>query len=108
MTESVEILERIANEKKPPLTVNELERLRMEFSDKSIVDKTSQRARLSEMVEAFKGRGELSKWKPWVLSKIDACFEEHFMESGKVSNWLFVPNDNRNLNSHMKYCAGVD
>ena len=105
--DSVEILERLANEDEPPIRRSELEKIRDELG-KDDSDKAGLRARLSVMKEAFEKRGKATLWSTEVLDKIDACFEEHFTLNGDVSGWVFYPDSAMNHNKAEKYYAGVD
>lgn len=107
MTDSVEILEHIANEETPALKRSELEAIRDAFGEESS-DKDALRERLSGMATSFRGRGNVTQWRTIVLEKIDECFEQHFMSSGAVYTWVFVPDNAQYLNAYARYCAGVD
>jgi len=101
------MLERLANTEKPPLDIDELEAIRIEFMDPKS-DKAALRGRLKGMADAFQERGELTSWHHEMLDAIDECFVEHFMTNGNVSTALFVPDSATNANSFSAYCDAVD
>jgi hypothetical protein len=107
MMESIEILERLANCNKPPLDIDELEAIRLEFMDPRS-DTAALRSKLKGMADAFQDRGELTLWHPEMLDAIDGCFVEHFMSDGDVSTSLFVPDSAANANNFSAYCDAVD
>jgi hypothetical protein len=107
MVESVETLERLANPTKPPLSIVELEKLRLAFMDPSS-DKEELRHKLEGMAEAYQGRGDLSDWHFEMLNAIDECFVEHYMSSGEISTELFVPDSPGNVTQFLAYCNSVD
>ena len=107
ITESVEILEQLANEEEPPLRRAELEAIRDRFGQED-ADKDELRGLLSGMKGAFQKRGDLSKWGAGVLDHIDECFREHFMIDREASDWVFYPKNGMNLGKAERYYAGVD
>jgi hypothetical protein len=109
MTESVQILELLANEKAPPIERQRLQKIRADFG-KDGVDKKKLRDELSRsgIAQAFRGRGRLDKWPVNVLNSIDDCFEKHFMVQEGISGWAFVQNSGKNLDAFTEYCTGVD
>jgi len=107
MTESVGILERLANDEEPPISRQELEDIRDEFADPDS-DKAALRARLAETVKAFRRGGDVKQWSFEVLERIDDCFTQHFMVDKELATWAFVPNESKNLHEYGKYCAEVD
>lgn len=107
MTESVKVLEHISNEEQPPLSWKDLESIRDKFNDASS-DKKALCELLEDMKKAFQKRGNVKLWKPIVLEEIDAEFQKHFMKGENVTFWLFNPEDVRNVEAYMQYCAGVD
>src|SRR5260221_12327218 len=107
MTESVEILERLANAQEPPLGRPALELIGDRFEGGKY-DKTVLRQELDDMVTTFRGRGNVKQWRLEVLDKIDECFKAHFMAGDSATTWAFVPGNNQNLDAYTKYCADVD
>jgi len=107
MTESVEVLEKLANQQEPPVRRRELEKIRDAFEDPKS-DKEALRGQLAGMVTAFEGRGDVGEWDLEILDRIDQCFEEHFTSEGTAESWVFMPDDDRNLGRYAKYCGEVD
>jgi hypothetical protein len=107
MMESIEMLERLANPQKPPLSVEELQKIRVAFMDPSS-NKVELRRKLEGMAEAFQGRGDLSQWHFEMLDAIDECFVEHYMKKGEISTSLFVPDSPANINNFLAYCNAAD
>jgi hypothetical protein len=107
MLESIEILEHLANPNKPPLSVGELEDIRIAFLDPDS-DKDALRESLKGMTTAFQGRGDVSEWHYEMLDAIDECFVDQYMKTGEISTALFVPNSAANLNDFSAYCEAVD
>jgi hypothetical protein len=107
MTESVETLEHLANQEKPPLSRQQLEDIRDQYLEKD-KDKDELRSRLSGMAQAFQGRGDLKEWSNSVLDEIDASFVRHYMAQDKATDCLFLPNSADNLKAHQGYCIDVD
>jgi len=107
MTESVGILERLANEDVPPIRRGELDKIRDAYSDPAS-NKEDLDKQLSVMKTAFKKRGNLKLWDRDPLERIDEIFEECFMCDGEASSWLFARNNHTNLEQFGKYCLEVD
>ena len=107
MMESIEILERLANPQKPPLSLGELQKIQRAFVDPSS-DKEELRRKLEGMAEAFQGRGDVSEWQYEILDAIDECFVDQYMKNDEILRSLFVPNDAANLNQFGAYCDAVD
>lgn len=106
--ESVETLERIANRAEPPMGLAEIEGIRTEFK-RGNANETALKMRLEGMQTAFRGRGDLSRWNPDVLRKIDECFVTHYMDDQREPcACLFSPDDPENLNKFNLYIDGVD
>lgn len=108
MIESVEFLERMCNEKEPPMSLDDITTARLEF----IVadgDDEGLRKRMKPMKLAFKERGDLSSWSPEVLKKIDDCFVKHYyMADNKLSPYFLFPDDPDSNNHFLLYCDDVD
>ena len=110
LIESIEFLERIANEQKPPMEAAEIERKRMELMSPN-ADKEAVKQDLEAMEEAFQGRGRVESWSPSILEKIDGCFLKHYTKGPKgdeIDESLFFPDNANNLNIFTKYCSEVD
>ena len=110
LIESIEFLERIANEEKPPMDADEIDRKRLEMMSPN-GDKEAVMKELNAMEEAFGGRGRIESWSPSVLDKIDACFVKHYMKGptgDEIDKALFFPHDAGNLNTFVKYHSEVD
>jgi hypothetical protein len=107
MIESVEMLERLANPEAPPLTLSEIEKIRVEYMNPTS-NKEELRKKLEGMAIAFRGRGDLSEWPFEILDAIDECFVEHYMKNGEISTSLFVVDSAANLNNFSAYCDAVD
>jgi hypothetical protein len=107
MLESIELLERLANPQKPPLTLADLESIRTAFMDPSS-DKAELRRQLEGMATAFQGRGDLSNWQFEMLDAIDECFIEQYMKNGEISTSLFAVDNAANINNYCTYCDAVD
>lgn len=107
MMESITNLERLANPLKPPMSVADLEEVRLTCMDGTF-DKEKTSKKLEGMASAFEGRGDLSNWHFSTLDAIDECFVKHYMVNGEVSSALFVPDSVVNLNMFNGYCNGVD
>lgn len=105
--ESIEMLERLANPEKPPLSIGELEKIREAFMDPTS-DKKELRSKLEGMADAFRGRGDLSEWHFEMLDAIDGCFIEHYMPNGEISTALFMPDSPANTDAFGAYCEAVD
>ncbi|KAH9983733.1 hypothetical protein BJV77DRAFT_1072649 [Russula vinacea] len=85
LLESLEILERIANPKEPPLQMEDIEK------------------KHDEVLQAGNNLALLK-----LLGKIDECFVKHYMDAGKLVDSLFTPDFPDNFNQFVKYCANVD
>jgi len=107
MIESISMLERLANPNKPPLSIADLEDLRLSFMDPSS-NKEELGQKLEGMAVAFQGQGDLSEWHFETLDAIDECFVKHYMPNGEISTSLFVPDSAENLNMFSAYCDAVD
>ena len=107
MLESIEMLERLANPEEPPLSLGELERIRLAFMKPSS-DKGDLREKLQGMAIAFQGRGDLSEWPFEILDAIDECFVNQYMKNGEISTSLFVVDSAANTNNFIAYCDAVD
>ena|ERR1700761_889009 len=106
--ESVEFLERIANLNEPPMNLEAIHTIRMEFG-KPGSDKTTLQNQLRGMERIFiEERGNLALWKPEVLSAIDECFVRHYMLEGDPHASLFAPDNADNLNLFRLYVNDVD
>lgn len=109
LIESVETLERIANETPPPLgpqailkKIEDLAGTNDETKIKEIKDS------LSEMDKIYvSGQGDLQKWKYELLDAIDDLFVKHFMSSGEPVEFLFSTNCFEYLNKYKKYRTEV-
>lgn len=107
MTESVSVLERLANEEAPPLRRVELEEIREELGNPD-ADKEELLKRLSVMKDPWQKRGDIRLWQESALNKLDECFEENYMCGEAVSPWFYRPNSEANLEHSETYYAGVD
>src|SRR5882762_5722028 len=90
------------------MDVSELEAKRLEFMTANEDEKVALRAELAEMEKAFQGRGDLGKWTPEVLKKIDEIFVKHYKIGEEVSPMLFFPDCGENYNKFLEYCDEVD
>jgi hypothetical protein len=110
MIESMEMLQRIANPNKPPLTLKEIQDARAAIADTSNIDEEEAiKGGLLEMDDAFRlGQGSLTDWSPELLDAIDACFVENFIKEGEPNASLFYPNSADGLDLFTKYFEEVD
>lgn len=110
MTESVETLERIMNEKTPPMTLEEI------VAKRDALEDLRNKARISELKtslqemdkEYLRGRGNLKLWSTEILAKIDMIFVKYFMDNGEPLRYLFYPGNTDYLNTYAMYRADVD
>lgn len=107
LVESVGILEKIASQTKPPLSVKSLERKREQLRDSS-VDLGAVRNELKGMESAFLEHGDVSNWDEDVLALIDVEFVKHYMTDGFPDHCLFFPGSAESENKFSKYCGEVD
>lgn len=110
LTESVETLERIANLKKLPMKLSELEEKRNMMNE---IEDTSElaalKAELKEMDDTYlSGRGDLDVWTPEIMAEIDEAFVNNFMDSLEPLDFLFFPNSPEYLNTFGVYFQAVD
>jgi hypothetical protein len=107
LVESVEVLERLANPEKPPLSMARIDTisdsLREPLGD---IDKAVEN--LEGMKKAFDGRGDPRKWTPELLNEIDECFVNNYYDNGSVCNSLFIPDNEDNICRFERYCSDVD
>ena len=109
LIESVEFLERIANEKEPPMQLSEIEAKREEMYDEDPEKQKEVRAEFKEMEKAFCGRGNLENWSAEVLEKIDECFVNRYKDGDMPISTLFFPgNENDSYDVFLQYCGDVD
>jgi hypothetical protein len=109
LIESIMVLERLANEKNPPMKLAVIESKRSEFNMANEDDDTTDLGNsLAEMKAAFRGQGDVSLWDPEVLTKIDRCFVKNYGDQGALANTLFFPSNADNENRFQKYCSDVD
>ena len=110
MTESVETLERIANPKKPPMRLSDMEEKRNQMNeeqDPAVI--AALKAELKGMDEAYlSGRGNLDVWTPEIMAEIDEAFVDNFMEDKEPLDFLFFPNSPEYLNAYGVYLQAVD
>jgi hypothetical protein len=67
------------------------------------------RKNTGEMDKAYlSGRGDLSKWTPEIMKKIDEIFVKNFVMNGEPVDFLFFPNNAEYLNAYNKYLLEVD
>lgn len=107
MMESIEILERLANLQKPPLSLSELQKIQCAFVD-PLSDKEELWQKLEGMAEAFQGCGDVSEWQYKILDGIDKCFVNEYMKNNEILMLLFVPNSAGNLNQFSVYYDAAD
>jgi hypothetical protein len=107
LTESVEVLERLANATEPPMELAAIKGKRHEFKEVKEV-KEPLLETMAEMEKAFQGFGQLDDWDFEVLMEIDKCFVESYMENDEPAPYLFIPDNMENLNAFTKYCDDVD
>ena len=110
LIESIEMLSRIANPKKPPLNLEELEEARNDYGEADTDEMYAEmKIRLAEMEKEFRrGRGDLPALTPELLADIDKCFVNNYMEDGEPAASLFFPNSADNLNRYERYCDEVE
>jgi hypothetical protein len=110
LTESVETLERITNEKKPPLSLEEVVEKRNGLEDLRNTRKIPElKASLGKMDKEYLcGRGNLKLWSRDILAEIDLIFTKYFMVNGEPLNYLFYPGNMDYLNTYALYRADVD
>jgi len=107
MIESVDILERIANPKKPPMNQTTIEKIKINYM--TTMGDTGKMARqLKGMTEAFEDRGDMSSWNADLLTSIDDCFVKIYMVKSEPHPCLFFPHSTDNLNKYVAYCGEVD
>lgn len=90
--EGVERLEQIANPTRPPFSLDKILRYQKStLANNASIDHVREACDgLSEFREPFRtGRGDLQDWSPEVLSAIDGCFVEYFMQDGSPKSFLF-------------------
>jgi hypothetical protein len=105
--ESIDTLERLANAEKPPLKLEEIQRLPSKFTEEG-ADVEGLRESLGKMEEAFETRGDVKRWSPEVLDEIDDCFRDAYMRGSDVSPHLFFPRSVENINAFRGYREAVD
>ena len=106
MIESIEMLELIASPEEPPMNVEAIERIR---NQTIIVKLTSeQKGELKGMESAFRHRGDLHRWNPELLGKIDDIFVECFMKDQSPKDFLFYVKNEDYANQFLEYCMAVD
>jgi len=104
----VEYLECIANPNAPPLSFQDIEKLKNSFGTQESDQEALQSSIIKRMEDAFRPRGNLSSWDPEVLDKIDQCFVKHYVgEDKEAIPCLFFPNSAENINAFMSYCRDV-
>jgi hypothetical protein len=109
MIMSIESLERMASDVKPPLTLNEIRKKTDEMSYATDEEQKAIRESLVEMRGVYMGgRGDVSQWTPEVLNDIDECFVKYFMEDDEPIPNLFYPNDEVALHRYSKYVTAVE
>ncbi|KAH9018910.1 hypothetical protein EDB84DRAFT_1442281 [Lactarius hengduanensis] len=106
LIESIEVLER------PPLDKRIIDGVAIDLMESHYpagleeADKT-----LSDMTDAFKGRGDASSWNEELLAKIDECFVRNYKDkddpAAPFCDSLFFP-DSDNHNRFTKYQLDVD
>lgn len=108
--ESVQNLERICNEKAPPMDLKAINKNRADFTSATGNDEALARLRgdMKGMEDAFCERGDLEKWHPDLLEMIDKCFVNHYMHKGDPVPSLFFPDSKDNEIRFLRYCDGVD
>lgn len=107
MIESVEMLEHICNDSVPPMSYKALDKKRLEFNREG-ADIKALGEQMTEMKTAFEDRGDLEKWVPDLMEKIDDCFVKNYMVDGEPVPSLFFPNSWDNYNHFVTYCDDVD
>ncbi|KAI0261575.1 hypothetical protein BGY98DRAFT_1104417, partial [Russula aff. rugulosa BPL654] len=110
IVQSVEYLERIANEREPPLKYAEVEKIKEAFLDlEKEDDATELQESLKGMEKAFEKTGDLSSWSPELMHDIDQAFVKSYMdENGEAAAHLFFPDSAKNINAFAAYCTNVD
>ena len=110
LTESVETLERIANPKKPPMKLSQIEEKRNEVNEvKDDAELATLKAELKEMDNAYlSGHGDLDVWTPEIMEELDEAFVNNFMEGQEPLDFLFFPNSPEYLNAYGVYLQEVD
>ena len=106
MVRSVEDLERLANTRRPPLTLKELMKISNDFrahKDRKALDEL-----LADMEKEFRGRGNLDIWPDNILTQIDDCFVKHFYVDKVPRDSLFYPSHPENITNFIRYCENVD
>ena len=107
--ESVEYLERIANEVEPPLSIDQIEDKKYLFDASMDSDWKDLKDGLVGMERAFKKTGDLSRWSAELLDEIDAAFVKHYLDDdGEPIQTLFFPGETQNLNNFAAYCKDVE
>lgn len=104
----MEHLERIANQEKPPLSVEQIKEFRSKIhSPSDVTDEV--RSALAKMEAAFVKTGNLSFWSREVLDEIDAAFVRHYLDEDREPiPELYFPQSMKNLNQFELYCSDVD
>ena len=110
LSESVEMLDRIANLEKPPMTIKEIEKKRgLMAAAKTVEEENKIKDSLQKMDQHYiRGRGDMEIWTPELLEEIDNCFVANFMKGGEPMDFLFVPCCPEYLNVYDKYAKKVD
>ena len=109
MITSIESLERMASDVKPPLTLKEIRKKADEMFYAADEELPAVRESLANMRAAYmSGRGDVSQWTPEVLDDIDACFVKYFMDDGEPIPGLFYPDDAAALHRYGEYVTAVE
>lgn len=107
ITESVEILEKLANPSAPPLSKEDIERRGAQLMGGGTTDVGAMQA-LTGMEDAFRQRGDLHGWSDEIMARIDKCFTKNYHTSGSICETLFFPDNADNQNRFTQYCSDVD
>ncbi|KAH9019230.1 hypothetical protein EDB85DRAFT_1896816 [Lactarius pseudohatsudake] len=112
LIESIEVLERLANPNAPPLDKRIIDGVAIDLMESRYpagLDEANKK--LSDMTDAFKGRGDASSWNEELLAKIDECFVRNYKDkddpAASFCDSLFFP-DSDNHNRFTKYQLDVD
>jgi hypothetical protein len=108
LIDSIEVLERLANKKKPPMRLEAIERKRNEFVRAKSNATSELKTALAPMATAFRGRGDVGLWDYRLLEKIDKCFKDHYNGPAGLARTLFFPDNAENQNRYLRYCVDVD
>jgi hypothetical protein len=109
MIMSIESLERMASDVKPPLVLKDIRKRADDMYYATEGDRPAAREAFADMRAVYmSGRGDVSQWTPEVLDDIDECFVKHFMEDGEPIPSLFYPHDEGALLRYGEYVTAVE